>query len=523
MKNKMKMKKTIIAKALLILLTFSACSDEFLDLKPLDKEVSTNFYQTEKQAYSALVAIYDALTIQSMPGGSWAPIIVVSDVLSDDCFAGGSDANDGLEQQQLNTYKIPTNNGVVHSLWKKNYVGIYRANLFLEKIEEIDASDEFKSRTIAEAKFMRAYFYLELVRFFENIPLLTSTISGKAEFAQPLASPKDVYDQIALDLVEAIPNLPENLPANELGRITKWAAKALLARTYLFYNGVYDAQLFAGDDEINKADVLTELEDLIERSGHGLFENYEDNFKLDGEFGKESVFEISYGDDLPWWDWNYIQGGSGNLSAQMLGPRVTSSDNWDRGWSFGTVSQKLVDDMGTDPRLEYTVLMESELDGKLVKGFQHTGYYSKKYSSDAEHWSSDGQFELNRKCNHRVIRYSDVLLMAAELGSGNAQSYLDTVRARVGLASVPATSENILEERRLELSLEGIRYFDVLRQGIEVAKAEFTVSGIRGPNYTEDQQLYEHTFDPATKGFLPIPQAEIDLMAGAWEQNDGYK
>jgi hypothetical protein len=168
------------------------------------------------------------------------------------------------------------------------------------------------------------------------------------------------------------------------------------------------------------------------------------------------------------------------------------------------------------------VLFEDSLDGTLVKGYQHTGYYSNKYSSDAEHWSADGQFELNRTCNHRVIRYSDVLLMAAELGSGNAQSYLDQVRDRVGLPSVPATMENIMRERRLELSLEGIRYFDVIRQGMSVANQEFTVVGVRGPQYIGDQLIFDHTFNPATKGFLPIPQTEIDLSGGLFKQNTGY-
>ncbi len=264
------------------------------------------------------------------------------------------------------------------------------------------------------------------------------------------------------------------------------------------------------------------LDELIATSGHDLFENYQDNFKLVGEYGKESVFEISYGDTPPWWDWGYVRGGEGNLSAQMQGPRVANSTNWNRGWSFGTVSQKLVDDLKNDPRYQYTVLTQEELDGVLTVGYQHTGYFSKKYSSDAEHWGGSGQFELNRTCNHRVIRFSDVLLMAAELGSANAQQYLDRVRARVGLGSIPATPDNIYKERRLELSLEGIRYFDVLRKGLAYATQELTVTGVRGPNYVGEQQLFDVTFNAATKGFLPIPQTEMDLSGGAFVQNQGY-
>jgi len=509
------------AKVLLIVFLFSSCED-FLDLKPLDQEVSSNFYQTEEDAMQALVAVYDVITYQSTPGVSWAPFIIVSDILSDDSYAGGSDANDGMEQQELNTFTTPTTNNIVHSIWIKNYIGIYRANLFLELIDQIEADEEFKKRTIAEAKFLRAYFYLEQVRFFENIPLLTATIKGTEEYKQEQNTPEEVYNQIALDLVEAIPNLPEHVSGAEAGRISKWAAEALLARTYLFYNGVYSKDLQAGEQTVDKAGVLEYLEDLISNSGHDLFENYQDNFKLLGEFGIESVFEISYGDTPAWWDWGYIRGGHGNLSAQMQGPRVTGSVNWNRGWSFGTVSHKLALDLEGDPRYKYTILTEEELDGKLTKGYQHTGYFSKKYSSDAEHWGSDGQFELNRTCNHRVIRFSDVLLMAAELGSQNAQQYLDQVRDRVGLESIPASLENILKERRLELSLEGIRYYDVLRQGSTYADQELSVKDVRGPNYEGDQQIFDVIFNSSTKGFLPIPQTELELSAGSFVQNEGY-
>lgn len=470
----------------------------------------------------ALVAVYDVLGYQSTPGVSWAPFLTVSDMLSDDAFAGGSDANDGMEENQLNTFNIPTANPLVHAIWLKNYTGIYRANLLMEKIDEIDASDEFKARIVAECKFLRAYFYFELVRFFENIPLLTNTLAGPSEYSQPQAAPSDVYDQIALDLVEAMAVLPATLPTAEYGRVTKWAAQGLIGRVFLFYNGVYNANLNAGGTVIDQGKALEYMEDLITNSGHDLFEDYETNFKIAGEFGIESVFEISHGQTPAWWDWNYVRGGEGNLAAQMQGPRVTGSDNWDRGWSFATVNQKLVDDMEGDPRLEHTVLFEEELDGTLVKGFQHTGYFSKKYSSDAEHWSVDGQFELNRTCNFRVIRFSDVLLMAAELGSPNAQQYLDKVRDRVGLDPVPATPENIYKERRLELSLEGIRYFDVLRKGQAYADQEFTVIGLRGPNYIGDQQLFDVTYNSATKGFLPIPQSEVDLSAGVFSPNEGY-
>jgi len=518
------MKRLIYYPLSIIALVFliNACGDDFLDRQPLDREVSTNFYQTEEDAMEALTAVYDVLGYDETPGVSWAPFCTISDILSDDSYAGGSDPNDGMDENELNTFNIPTTNRIVHAIWIKNYIGIYRANLLLEKIGQIDASDEFKNRIIAECKFMRAYFHFEQVRFFENIPLLTATIKGPSEYTQDQESPGEVYNQIALDLVEAAEVLPAVATGDEAGRVSKWAAKALLARAYLFYNGVYGGDLDAGGMTVDRAKALEYLEDLIANSGHDLLPDYSQNFKVAGEFGIESVFEISHGDTPAWWDWGYVRGGEGNLAAQMQGPRVTGSDNWNRGWSFGTVSHKLYLEMQDDPRLEYTILMEDELDGTLTKGYQHTGYFSKKYSSDAEHWGSDGQFELNRTCNFRVIRFSDVLLMAAELGSGNAQQYLDRVRSRVGLESVPATMENILRERRLELSLEGIRYFDVLRQGQAYASQEFTVIGVRGPKYLDEQVVFDVTYNSATKGFLPIPQTEVDLSGGTFIQNTGY-
>ncbi|MGB3467505.1 MAG: RagB/SusD family nutrient uptake outer membrane protein [Cyclobacteriaceae bacterium] len=511
----------IIISAILILLINFGCSEDFLDRQPLDSVVSSNFYQTEEQAKQALVAIYDALQYQSSPGVSWAPFLTMSDILSDDAYAGGGDANDGQEEDELNRFNISTTNPIVHSLWLKNYTGIYRANIYLENIDGIDASEEFISRTTAEAKFMRAYFHFELARFFENIPLMTFTIKGASEYNQDQETPEETYNQIALDLVESINSLPEDT-SDEPGRITKWAAEALLARVYLFYNGVYGRDLQAGEETIGSSAALAYLEDLINNSGHDLLPDYADNFSLAGEFSIESVFEISHGDSPAWWDWNYLRGSEGNLASQLQGPRVTGSDNWDRGWSFATVTQKLFDDLSGDPRREATIVTQTELDGNLTEGYQHTGYFSNKYTSDAEHWGSDGQFEHNRTTNYRVIRYSDVLLMAAELGSGNAQNYLDQVRSRVGLTSVPATFDNIMNERRLELSLEGIRYFDLLRQGIGVADQELSLSAERGPLYIGDQAIFEVDFNPATKGFLPIPQVEVDLSNGTFNQNDGY-
>ncbi len=512
--------KVIVTVVVCLLAT--SCGDDFLDRQPRDRIVSSNFYKTEKDAQQALVAVYDALQYQSSPGVSWAPMCTVLDILSDDALAGGSDANDGMQQQELNTYNCPTTNPIVHSIWLKNYTGIYRANLFLEVIGDIEASEEFKKRTIAEVKFMRAYFYLELVRCFENIPLLTATISGPSEYSQTQNDPNEVYAQIFQDLQDAAADLPTSVPSNELGRITKWAAQGLLARAYVFHKGVYGTQLSTSQGQVDDTYVLAQLEDIIQNGGFMLLEDFSQNFRLAGEFGTESIFEISHGDSPAWWDWGYLRGGEGNLAAQMQGPRVTGSENWDRGWSFAPVTEQLYQLLDGDGRLDGTIVTENQLDGNLVKGYQHTGYYSRKYTSDAEHWGSDGQFEHNRTCNYRILRYSDILLMAAELGSSNGQQYFDMVRARAGMPSIPLNEDNLFEERHREFALEGIRYFDVVRRGESYANSELTSNNERGQFYEGDQQIFEHTYDPSKRGFLPIPQTEIDLSNGVFLQNVGY-
>jgi hypothetical protein len=504
-----------------ILVSATACED-FLDLQPKAERVELNFYKSENDATEALVAVYDVLQWNSVQGFHPTPMFL--DIASDDAFAGGGSRTDAPNTIQVDKQLIVPTNGENYGLWKKGYIGISRANILLSKIKGIQASETFKKQTVAQAKFLRAYFYSDLVRLYENIPLILEPLDVSAP-TPAQATPAQVYTQIATDLEEAIVDLPAQTLSASGGRATKWAAKALLARVYLFYKGVYKADLQAGSTTVDAARALQHLEDVISQSGHGLLTNYADNFTKAGEFSKESVFEISYSDKNPWYDWGYVQGGEGNMQPQMQGPRFASpgKELYEAGWSFAPVTLSLVNAFEpNDPRKEATILDEAEFRDKITVGYQHTGYFSKKYTTSKEYKPASGQQELNWGNNYRLIRYSDVLLMAAELGSPNAQKYLDEVRSRVGLASKPANLENIYAERRVELALEGIRYWDLLRRGVNVAQTAISVSGVRGPKYQGDQAEFDVTFNPATKGFFPIPQSEIDISGGNFRQNSGY-
>jgi hypothetical protein len=501
----------------------STSCDDFLDKQPVDLSVD-NFYKTEEDAMAALVGVYDVLQWNTVQG--FHPTEMLADIASDDAYAGGSSSSDAPNIIQMDKHQVIVTNGEVQGLWRKYYMGIYRANLLLEKIDGVEASEEFKTRAIAEAKFLRAYFYFDLVRLFENVPLVLETLTPGVVVDQ--SAPAAVYNQIAKDLYEA----KDGLPAERLkdGRISKWAAESLLVRAYLYYNGVYNADLTAGAVTINRAAAITLVEDVIDNSGHLLLDNFADNFTKANEFNDESVFEISYSDARPWFDWGFIQGGEGNIGVQMRGPRVDepAGENYERGWSFSTVTISLVEAFDdADPRKEATLLFEEEFNGTITKGYQHTGYFNKKYTTSKEYKPTGGQIEHNWGNNYRVIRYSDVLLMAAELyvrngDAGSALPYLDAVRDRADLTSVPATLDNIFAERRVELALEGQRYWDLLRQGTAVANAAISVTDVRGDQYVGDQTVFNILFNSTRKGLLPIPQQEIDIVNGAYNQNDGY-
>lgn len=512
--------KSIMLTAVVLLAT--SCED-FLEREPLDLRVESNFYQTQQDATEALIAMYDALGWHTVVG--FHPLPMFMDIASDDSYAGGASRNDAPNIIQVDQHDLLTTNGEVLGLWRKYYILIYRANLYLEKVEGMEVDEAFRTRTTAEAKFMRAYAYFDLLRLFENVPLLTETLKSQDEYDQPQAAPQEIANQIAQDLVDAGAGLPDVIPPTENGRISQWAAKAMLAKVYLYVNGVYGTDLNAGGTTIDQAAALAAVEDVIQNSGHSLLTNFADNFSRANEFSIESVLEISYSDARPWYDWGYIQGGEGNMAAQMQGPRVDEPgiEAYDRGWSFAPVTQDLYDAFDdNDPRKEATILHESEIVGSLTIGYQHTGYFSKKYTTAKEYSPSDGQPELNWGNNYRVIRFSDVLLMAAELGSANAQSYLDEVRSRVGLPSVPATMENIMNERRLELALEGHRYWDLIRQGLTVAEQAISVTDEIGPLYQGEAVEFNVNFNAARRGLFPIPQSEVDISNGLYQQNAGY-
>ncbi|OCB76406.1 RagB/SusD family nutrient uptake outer membrane protein [Flavobacterium piscis] len=523
------MKNTYLYIFCLSLLSLGSCSLETDPLTPID----TSFYKTKDDAYVALVGCYDGMQVAT--GGAGMGIPVISEIMSDNCF-GGTGNSDGYNYAAIDEFDIsrsPGDTDLLNTNWIAYYKGIYRCNMLLSKMDQIEWQGDTALRNTyeSETRFIRAYLYFEMTRLWGSVPLLTVPTSENV----PQATPEAIYKVIADDLVFASNNLPtEAYNAKPNGRITKWAAKSLLGRVYLYYTGYYGKTDLAG--VVTKTQALGHLEDVISSSGHGLVADFSTLWpaasveKYAGEGNREFVFSIKY---------TYTSDYNGNTDSNqwmvMFGMREFSSYPYGRGWGV-TVNSKLWNAYSaTDTRRTASIIGVDEekipFDKKNSQR-EYTGYYNKKYSPMVNKDGVDlpiamgSQFwDISQFQDYVVLRYSDVLLMAAELGSGNAQRYFDEVRERAykeNFVSLPVNADNILNERRLEFALEGVRYYDLLRQGIGKASSAIAESttllngGVPTTKTISAGKIQE------TKGLIQIPNTQITLSGGVLKQNAGW-
>lgn len=519
---------------LLGILTMVSCSKDFLDAEPLTVETDENFYKTPEDAFAALVGVYDGM--QAAVGGvAGLSYPVASMVLSDNMYGGVGNA-DPFNFQAVDEFDIsraPTYANLYEPLWLAYYRAIYRSNVLLGKLDQIDWSEEpeLRTRYEAEARFIRAYMYFQMVKLWENIPLLTEPNPGIV----PPADPDEVYTVIAEDLLFAAENLPvEPYTAVDAGRIDRWAAKSMLGRVYLYYTGYYDQPNLVGI--VSQAEALEHLEDVIENSGHALLPEYAHLWPaasledFAGENNPEIVFSVKH---------TYTSDYNGNVDGNhwlvMLGMREFTSYPYANGWGI-TVTEELYDAYAEDDtRREASIIAIEEEDipfDKIENQREYTGYYTKKYTPIA---TEDGgslavelggtDFQIGQYQDFYVIRYADVLLMAAELGSPNAQRYFDMVRERAygdDFNSLALTPENLQKERRLEFALEGIRYWDLLRRGVEEAAEELAVNTTVLNGGIEVQKVISASNIINTRGLQQIPNNQITLSDGVLVQNPGW-
>lgn len=482
----------------------SACSKKFLTTSPVGESLQEDYYKTPAQMLTAVYAMYNPLGWEvGSTDNTYIDKLGALNCGSDECAAGGGGATDMVFWQVFNTYTMSSATGPQAGLWDRNYTGINRCAIVLDNIAGVQGLDAATTaRYIAEAKFLRAYYYFDLVREFKNIPLILHTLTPDQVYNQVQTSPDTIYAQIESDLNAAIPVLPPTVAESELGRATKGAAQALLGKVILTENNT-----------ARMAEAAAQLEAVNSSGLYSLLPNFADIFNPANKFNSESIFEITHtaAGNAGWGSWPNIQG---NVYAQMTGPRSYSGPIfWSGGWSFNPILPSFEKQMQGDPRYNMTIVNVDSLkalgQANYAAGYANSGFFIRKFAPLATEVSTTGQPELNFPNDYIEIRLADTYLMEAEAlvrGGGDlskAQGYLDAVRARVGLPSIPVTLPNIYHEREMELATEGHRWFDLVRTGQAASVLAF-----KG-------------FQAGVNEQLPIPLVELNNTK--LKQNPGYK
>jgi len=474
-------------------LLITGCSKDFLEQKPQGVLTEVEFLQTQQDAILATNAIYASIREWNFYSGGY-PIL---DIMSDDAVKG-SNPGDGGALNLFNNFQFTATSGDISRWYSALYKAIRRTNIVIEKVPLITMDEALKTRLIAEAKFFRALAYFDLVRAFGDVPKITvATPPNKIA-----RSPKtEIYNEIIIaDLKAAIDILPEKsaYKSADMGRATKGAAKALLAKAYLYLGDFVNTEKYA-------------LE-IIGSTEYDLEPDYSNAFSVLGQHGMESILEIGAlaKEDITI---------GGNQYANTQGVRGVPN----RGWGFNRPSVDLINSYEAgDIRKDSTIIFLGDiLDGVVIEGDPATPDITYTDASQTvikeietynqKVWVPGTTTATQWGFNTRIIRYADILLMAAEALNENgditqALYYLNLVRNRAGLADYNSIAKDdiraaIWKERRSEFAMEGQRYFDLVRTG-QAAQ----VLGVYG-------------FVSGKHELFPIPQSEIDLAEGTLTQN----
>ena len=568
--------KKIFIYGLTAMLALTSCED-FLDSENYSGKDSSNFPKTENDVNQMIASVYEASFYQPFKNNDVGQYLTWANLASDDMYGGGG--SDDKPTQALDHFMF-NNNTQMESLWKAAYMAIARANSALAAVGNV-ADEDLRNQSKGELLFMRAFNYFDLVKCFGNIPMVESAPANVAEAqtAPEQVQPEVIYSKIGADLKEAWEIMPSYAYDgwNKLayGKVSKWAAGALLARVYLFYTGFFkQSTLPAGEGSVDEAYVKKVLDDIVANSGHGLLDDYRSLWpysnsatKADYDFvsdlgetwsagNKEVLFAINY---LYLTDWSGTQLHQSNQYALFFGIRNGGWGDGDcflkdkpgsvypfgTGWGCGPVAPNFYDDWKaaepSDKRRAASVLeFPSDFDwSNTANWMEATGLHQKKFcavrSSGGERKSfcaevfggdESGHFQASHCQSLPLIRYADVLLMRSELYQ-DASKGMDQVRARAGLSPKPYSLENLQNERRWELAFEGYRWDDMRRWGIVEQCLPKQLGGAihndGAATTMKDQGDGYVARYKATNGYYRIPQAQIDLSAGAYKQNAGWE
>lgn len=508
------MKRNIFAILLIISLGWQSCTSDFLDVPLQGKSTA----ETDPDlAQNLVIGVYNSLMTGEAFGaeGDIHGIAFVSatNIMSDDAEKGSTPSDQQGTVGVLDDFSLTPTNLFVQSLWAGHYNGIAKVNNALVIIEKSTLDDATKKKLIAEIRFIRGYYYFNLVRWFGGVPRILrvpndANDANSDPVFQTRASVDEIYQVIIDDMSFGINNLPLRNIAGS-GRISKGTAQAMLSKVYLYrkdYQKAYDLSL-----------------EVINSGQYDLLPNYETIWRQAGDNSREAIFEIQTG------QFNNSDYGI-NTYSMFQGPRVGGKGGWtDLGWGFCTPSQSLVNAYEAGDVRKNATIIFIDNSGKytgtrLFDGFripssdsvQNLRYNYKAYHSENKNVESFLGNRDRKQKNVHLLRFAEVLLINAEAANELAKpdlaiQNLNRVRTRANLAGrATASKEKIREyiwhERHVELAMEHDRFFDLVRTGQAA-----TVMKNNQRNY----MVGKHEF-------LPIPALQIALSGGKLTQNTGY-
>lgn len=485
----------------LVVVVFASthCSNDFLDKAPLDTINTSNYPTNEQELITLVNGIYQPL--------QWPKLynlrMWTTDIMAGNSIVGAGGGSDGIETQDMSNFVTSTDNQGVLDIWRGPWPGILRANIVLSVTPGMAIDENIKKRSMGEAYFLRAHYYFILVRYFGDLPLITTPQSSDSELYPERVSKDKIYQQIISDIEKAAVLLPNKseYSGSDIGRANKGAALGELAEVYLTLRNNWQKVV----------DLTTEVEGL----GFALNANYSDNFNPATENSAESLFEVQYAKDGGYSFWSNENQAS--WTSPFMGPRGSNFVGGGFGWNQPT--QEFINSYeANDSRKAISTFYSGcpAFDGKTYNAtYSTTGYNVRKFLVPL---SVSSSFD-NSPLNFPILRFSNVLLMKAEalneLGqTAQALVPLNKVRNRAGLPNVAlglskeAFKAVVLKERRIELAFEGQRWFDLIR----VDNGEYALDFLHSIGKT----------NASSKHLLfPIPQIERDRNPKL-TQNPGY-
>ncbi|WP_026262463.1 RagB/SusD family nutrient uptake outer membrane protein [Spirosoma panaciterrae] len=477
--------KTLLSLFALTALLMVSCKN-FIEVPPVSTVSVDALYKTDKDYQDAVVAAYNTLQLQYQ-----------------DFWIFGDMRGDDARQEVVKTdpwyfsdaFILSSDNDLLRTTWRNYYNIINRTNTILTRIENADpAVVTNKNRHMAEAKFLRAFAYFDLVRIFGDVPMLTKPATTDEAYKLAREKADRIYDEIIIkDLMDAESVLPTRYTGTDVGRATKGAAKAILGRVYMTRKDFVKAEA--------KLQEVTTL-------GYSLLPNFNDLFVYTkDEHHSEYIFDIEYEEGI----------GEGSVFTNRFFPNsaamadvygVKGGLTEANSPSPGLIALFTADDRRKDITVQKDFFIDKN--GNPVKLPSATSQgYTKKYITPVATGNDS-------RANWKVIRYADVLLMYAEALNENGKTaqalpFINQVRTRAGVAPYSDLSkdelrEKIYRERRLELAFEGVRWFDLVRTG----RAFDTLKSLGMKDYM-------------TVFAIPLSQIQLINNRTIFPQNPGYE